>query len=91
MLHFFLQFAKSMVVCLKSFQIAFLINKLGLFHKESKVAVTPPSTEFSIGTTAASQSLLARCSTTDLMPGHGINSGSESLSSLAKVNAACSA
>ena len=37
--------------------IALLIKILGNFQRASKVAVTPPSTEFSIGTTAASQLL----------------------------------
>ena len=37
--------------------IALLILISGNFQSESKVAVTPPSTEFSIGTTAASQLL----------------------------------
>ena len=37
--------------------IALLIKISGNFQRASKVAVTPPSTEFSIGTTAASQLL----------------------------------
>ena len=39
--------------------IALFIKISGNFHRASRVAVTPPSTEFSIGTTAASQLLHA--------------------------------
>jgi len=43
--------------CLMGKTIALLIYISGNFQRASKVAVTPPSTEFSIGTTAASQLL----------------------------------
>ena len=39
--------------------IALFIKISGNFQRASRVAVTPPSTEFSIGTTAASQLLNA--------------------------------
>ena len=53
--------------------------------------VTPPSTEFSIGTTAASQRLFSRLSTTDNNPLHGENCGESSSSKAARAFAAFSA
>ena len=55
--------------------IALLINISGNFHKASRVAVTAPSTEFSIGTTAASQLLNAIDLMTECNPLHGTNIG----------------
>ena len=51
--------------------IALLIYISGNFQRESRVAVTPPSTEFSIGTTAASQLLYAIDLITEFNPLHG--------------------
>ena len=43
--------------CFMGKTIALLMKISGNFQRASRVAVTPPSTEFSIGTTAASQLL----------------------------------
>ena len=55
--------------------IALFIKISVNFQRASKVAVTPPSTEFSIGTTAASQLLHAIDLITECNPLHGTNIG----------------
>ena len=77
--------------CLIGRTRALCINRFLCLHRESNVVVTPPSTEFSIGTTAASQRLFARLSTTDLKPLNGKNSGESSFSRAARAFAAFSA
>ena len=77
--------------CLIGSTRALWINKFLCLHRESNVVVTPPSTEFSMGTTAASQRLFARLSTTHLKPLHGENIGKSSFSRAASSFAAFSA
>ena len=61
--------------CFMGKTIALFIKISGNFQRASRVAVTPPSTEFSIGTTAASQLLYAIDLMTECNPLHGTNIG----------------
>ena len=77
--------------CLIGMTIALLILISGNFHSASRVEVTPPSTEFSIGTTAASQLLKANDLLTECNLLHGTNKGDSKFESFDKMMAAFSA